>query len=198
VVDKLIVRPTPTRNPMAKNNAEHYLEYLTATFGEESRILREDGVDGGPPISMFVYEGAPEPGMITGVTFGLSLVANPAWTQSRPEMLISMESGSLDWPSVAANLTAYFSRKKRFSYGDVFTVDGPLTEDTEMDALLIFAQSLLEPEHASVDLRDYRVHLSQFYPFYRSEIELYERIGLQAFWNHPDFGMYDPRRPRIQ
>ena len=91
---------------MAKNNAEHYLEYLTATFGEESRILREDGVDGGPPVSIFVYEGAPEPGMITGVTFGLSLVANPVWTQSRPEMLISMESGSLDWPSVAANLTA--------------------------------------------------------------------------------------------
>jgi hypothetical protein len=183
---------------MSKSNAERYLEYLSTTFGEESQILREEGIDGGPPIAIFVYEDCPDPGMITGVTYGLSLVANPVWTRSRPEMVISIESASLSWPSVAANLTAYFALKKRFSYGDVFTVDGPLTNDTEMDAFLIFAQSVLDPEHASVDLPDYRVHLSQFYPFYRTEIELYDRIGLEAFWKHPGFGMYDPKRPRIQ
>lgn len=183
---------------MPKSNAERYTEYLSATFGEESQILREDGVDGGPPISIFVYEDCPEPGMTTGVTYGLSLIDNPVWTRSRPEMVISIESPNLSWQSVAANLTAYFSLKKRFSYGDVFTVDGPLTDDTEMDAFLIFAQSVLDPEHASVELPDYRIHLSQFYPFYRSEIELYDRIGLEAFWKHPGFGMYDPKRPRIQ
>ena len=183
---------------MPKSNAEHYVDYLDETFGEETCILREDGVDGGPPISIFVYENIPEEGMMTGVTYGLSLVANPVWTRSRPEMIISMESTSRSWPGVAANLTAYFSLKKRFSYGDVFTVDGPLTEDTEMDAMLIFAQSILDPENAAVDLPDYRIHLSQFYPFYRSEIELYRRIGLEAFWKHPDFGMYDPKRSRIQ
>lgn len=183
---------------MPKSNAELYTEYLSATFGEERRIFMEDGVDGGPPISVFVYEDCPEPGMITGVTYGLSLVANPIWTHSRPEMVVSIESSNLSWPRVAANLTAYFALKKRFSYGDVFTVDGPLIDDTEMDAFLIFAQSILDPEYASVELPDYRIHLSQFYPLYRTEIELYERIGLHEFWNHPGFGMYDPRRPRIQ
>ncbi len=113
-------------------------------------------------------------------------------------MVISMESKSLSWPSAALGLTAYFASKKRFQYGDVFTVDGPLADDTSMDATLIFAQSILEPRLATVQLRDYRVTLSQFYPFYRSEIPLYDRLGLEAFWKHPQFGIYDPKRQPIE
>ncbi|MBE2286656.1 MAG: suppressor of fused domain protein [Prosthecobacter sp.] len=183
---------------MPKSDAEVYLDHLTTIFGGEQKILKQDADDGGPAISIFIYESTPEPGMITGVTYGLSQRNYPDWTQSRPEMIISMESTSHAWPAVAMDLTAYFASKKRFCYGDVFTVDGPLVEDTEMDAVLIFAQSILEPEAASVQLSNYRVHLSQYYPFYRSEVDLYGRIGLEAFWKHPKFEIYDPKRPRIE
>ena len=112
-------------------------------------------------------------------------------------MVISMKSKSLSWPSAALRLTAYFAGKKRFRYGDIFTVDGPLADDTSMDAVLIFAQSILDPELATVQLSDYRVTLSQFYPFYRNEIPLYDRLGLERFWDHPGFGINDPNRPPI-
>jgi hypothetical protein len=183
---------------MPKSNAELFIDYLTATCGKEDKILQEPAADGGPPIAVFVYENCPEPGMTTGITYGLSARPYPDWTQSRPEMVISMESSSHTWPFVALGLTAHFASKKRFCYGDVFTVDGPLAEDTEMDAVLIFAQSILDPADASVQLSGYRVHLSQYFPFYRSEMALYERIGLEAFWKHPQFGIYNPKRPRIE
>ncbi|HYF34680.1 MAG TPA: suppressor of fused domain protein [Prosthecobacter sp.] len=183
---------------MPKSNAELFIDFLTVTFGEEDKILTEPAADGGPPISVFIYDNCPEAGMITGITYGLSVRANPAWTHSRPEMIISMESSSHTWPFAALSLTAHFASKKRFRYGDVFTVDGSLTEDTDMDAMLIFSPSILDPASASIQLSGYRVHLSQYYPFYRSEFDLYERIGLEAFWKHPQFAIYHPKRPRIE
>jgi hypothetical protein len=183
---------------MPKSNAEIFLDYLTDTFGQEETILVEEAADGGPRISMFVYRDLPEEGMITGVTYGLSLRAYPGWTASRPEMMISMESSDIAWLEAALGFTASFAGEKRFRYGDVFSCDGPLASDTQMDAVLIFGQSLLEVENAKIQLDGYSVHLSEFYPIYRSELPLYEELGLQEFWKHPGFGIYKPGRPRIQ
>jgi len=182
---------------MPKTDSELFIDYLTETFGHEDHIFVEPACDGGPRISVFVYRDCPEPGMITGITYGLSLRAHPEWTLSRPEMVISIESSNIEWPQVALGFASWFASEKRFRYGDIFTVDGSLTSDTQMDAVLIFAQSILDSEDAVVQLNDYRVTLSQFYPIHRSEIPLYEKIGLEAFWHHPGFGMYDPKRPPI-
>jgi hypothetical protein len=73
-------------------------------------------------------------------------------------------------------LTAYFAGKKRFRYGDVFTTEGPLTSETEMDGVLIFAQSLLDREAATVQLLDCCVTLYQYYPIHRSEIPIYDKL----------------------
>lgn len=181
----------------SKTDSELFLDYLTQTFGKEDGIYPAKADDGGKDITVFVYKDCPERGMVTGVTYGLSCRAHPEWKAGRPEMVIAMESEGLDWPTAALELTAYFASRKRFRYGDVFTIDHPLAGDTTMDAVFIFAQSVLEPEQASVQLRDYRVNLIQFYPFYRSELPLYEELGLEQFWKHPQFGVYDPKRPPI-
>ena len=136
--------------------------------------------------------------MITGVTYGLSRFAHPDWKLSRPEMIISMETEDQIWAWTAAYFCAEFLGEKRFCWGDIFTTDGPLASDTEMDGLLIFAQSILDPKVQSIQLNDYKVHLSQFYPIYKSELALYSKIGLEAFWKHKDFSMYDPKRKSIQ
>jgi hypothetical protein len=63
-----------------------------------------------------------------------------------------------------------------------------------MDGFLVFAQSILEPEQASVQLTRYKVHLSQLYPIYQSELELYRQVGLERFWKHPGFDLHDVGR----
>lgn len=181
---------------MSKNH-EIFLQYLDDTFGTEDEIHQAEAMDGGPPVSVFVYYDIPEEGMITGVTYGLSAASHPAWKVARPEMVISVSSEDVGWPCAAATMVAHFRGQKSFSYGDVFATDLPLAEDSQMDTLLVFAQSILEPDYATLQVDDYRIVLAQFYPIYKSELDLYQRIGLERFWKHQGFDMYDVRRPPI-
>jgi hypothetical protein len=179
------------------SNAELFIDHLQSVFGEEDAIYKADASDGGAPVSVFVYSDVPEEGMITGVTYGLSLCPFPAWEFSRPEMIVAVESLDLAWPCAAATFAALFRGKKTFQYGDVFTTDYPLAPDTKMDGFLVFAQSILDDEFVSVQLNDYKVHFSQFYPIHRKELPVYEKIGLEAFWKHKGFDMYDVARTPI-
>ena len=178
-------------------NSEIFIDWIDRVLGPEVKILKHECPRGGPPVSVFVFRDIPEKGMITGVTYGLSFYPHLDWKYSRPEMIISIESSDTSWAFAAAFFTAEFRGEKRFCYGDLFTTEDPLADDTEMDGLLVFAQSLFDPEDALIQLNDYKINLSQFYPIYRSEIPVYEKIGLEAFWNHPQFGLYDPKRKAI-
>lgn len=179
-------------------NHEIFLEFLDEAFGQEETILKHDAEDGGPPVSVFVFRDVIEPGTITGVTYGLSLIRHPDWTSgSRPELFISMKSTDMAWASAAAYFAASFRSEKRFCYGDVFTTDVPLAEDTEMDGVLVFAQSLFDMNPPHLKLNDYDISFSQLYPIHRSELPLYSKIGLEAFWKHPGFDLDDPKRAAI-
>jgi hypothetical protein len=180
------------------SNAELFIAHLESIFGQEDAIHKADAKDGGPPVSVFVYKNVPEEGMITGVTYGLSLCTLPAWKLARPEMIVSVQSQDIGWPCAAATFVATFRGEKRFCYGDVFTTDAPLVADTQMDGFLIFAQSILPQEMVTVQMSGYTVHFSQFYPIYREELPVYEKIGLEAFWKHKGFDMYDISRKPIR
>jgi hypothetical protein len=66
-----------------------------------------------------------------------------------------------------------------------------------MEGFLVFAPCILPNEYVSVQLNDYKIHFSQFYPIYRREVEIYEKIGLEAFWKHQDFEMFNVARSPI-
>ena len=57
-----------------------------------------------PDVAVFVYQDWPEPGFITGFTFGLSAVAHPDWRCWRPELMISVESDVEAWPLAVGHL----------------------------------------------------------------------------------------------
>ena len=181
---------------MPKNH-ELFLSHIENVFGRADLIKKQDCPRGGLPVSVFIYRDIPEKGMVTGVTYGLSCYPHPDWKLARPEMIISIETADVMWAWTAAYFSAMFRGEKRFRYGDVFTVEGPLASDTKMDGVLIFAQSILEPDVQVFDVNDYRIHFSQFYPIYRSELPAYEKLGLERFWKHEGFSMYDPKRPPI-
>lgn len=176
---------------------EIFLSYLDDTFGKEDAIFQHVAADGGPKVSVFVYKNIPEPGMITGVTYGLSFHPHPDWKFSRPELIVSVESLDTSWPFSAAYIAGEFRGEKRFSYGDVFTLGDPIADDTEMDGFFVFAQGMLEAQSPHLKLNDFSVSFSQLYPIYSSEIPLYRDLGLEAFWKHSDFELYNPKRKPI-
>jgi hypothetical protein len=180
-----------------KQDPELFIDHLRTNFGKESTIHRAEAEDGRAPISVFIYKNIPEPGMITGVTYGLSIYPYPEWKLARPEIIVAVKSLDIGWPCAAATFAATYRGKKRFSYGDVFTTDSPMVSDSEMDGFVIFAQSILDRSMQSVQMNDYKIHFAQFYPIYRSEVNLYGKIGLKSFWHHPGFDMYDIKRKPI-
>ena len=52
-----------------------------------------------------------------------------------------------------------------------------------MKGFLIFAQSILDTNMASLQMNDYKVTFSQFYPIYLEEVKIYEKIGQEKICN---------------
>ncbi len=183
---------------MSEDPHPNFLDYLHEVFGTEDSILKHPCPRGGPDVRVYVYRNCPEPGMITGVTHGLSLHPHPDWGLTRPELIISVESKSEAWPYAAAFFAAEYRSQRRFAFGEVFTTDGPLTRDTQMNALLVHAQRLVAPARGFVQLPDYRIDFVQLYPLHQSEVPLCRRLGLDAFWQLPGVNLNDPRRVAVK
>lgn len=177
---------------------EIFLDYLNDTFGTEDTILQHEAADGGPKVSVFVYKDLPEPGMITGVTYGLSVRPHPDWKLGRPELIVSMKSLDTAWLYAAAYFAGEFRGEKRFSYGDVFTMEDPIADDTKMNGFILFAQGLLDVPAPHLKMNNFDLSFSQLYPIHSSELPLYSEIGLEGLWKHPEFDIDDPAREPIK
>jgi hypothetical protein len=181
-------------------DAELYLRHLQNITGRaEDAILMAPSADPSlPGVSAIVYENWPEPGFIAGFTFGLSLANHPAWRHGRPELMVAMESGDKSWAFAAAFTAARFRGDCPFSYGNTINFRDRMSEESELDAYLVFAPPYLNPEQRRLELTDYTCFIAGLYPMYSSEFELYQRIGLEQFWHHPAWDPMNPRRLRIQ
>lgn len=180
--------------------AENYLAHLDAIFQAEPKFYRNNSlVDGIKGVTAIVYENIPEPGMVTGLTYGLSLYPHPEWKFSRPELCISVQSTELAWGRVAGFLANQGRGKTAFCYGDTINFRAQIADDSQMNAFLVFAPSVLNREdYLNVDIgADYKVSIAGLYPIYSSEIEVCHRLGLESFWHHPGFDLYDVKRPAI-
>ena len=181
---------------MTYNFEKAWLEALEERFGEVNAI-KEIQSEGQPKIFVFYFNDLPEEGTLTAITCGLSNANHPDWKYGKPELIISLDTEDHSWGLGVGYLASAFFSEKRYSYGDVFKVDDPISNESPMNAFLVFAPSFLEKEQARFELADRTIILAGMYPIYDEEIELYERIGLKAFWHREGFDMYNPRREQI-
>lgn len=178
---------------------EKYLAHLEAIFQTEPLFYKEESlIEGLPGVTIIVYKDMPEPGYITGITYGLSSVTHPDWKFGRPELSITVASSSLDWPAAMGYLANNLRGEFNFSYGQAVNF-GQISEDSEMDAFFIFAPAILKKEdYLNIDIGlDYKINIAGLYPLYSDELEIYHQLGLEKFWHHPDFDVYSVTRKRI-
>ena len=180
---------------------EKYLEHLDNIFQQEPEFYNNESLtEGIKGVTSIVYKNIPDEGFITAITYGLSLVTHPDWKSGRPELCISVESENLDWGIVAGFIANQLRGQCPFSYGEVIDFGEQISEDSEMDAFLIFAPSTLSKEdYSDVDIgADYKINIAGLYPIYSSEIAVYNEIGFEEFWFHPDFDNYSITRKKIE
>lgn len=193
-----LFRKKPAKEPASASPfPKVWLEMLEERFGQVSAVMDVQCGDH-PKIRVFYFDDLPEKGYITAVTCGLSEANRPEWRFGKPELIVTMQSDSRSWGFAAGFIASSFFGEKRFSYGDMFKLDDPISEEGAMNAYLLFAPSFLKREQASFVLPDRTIHLIGLYPVHEEEIAIYDSIGLEAFWHADGFEMVNPCRAPIQ
>ncbi|MBE0338710.1 suppressor of fused domain protein [Paenibacillus sp. 23TSA30-6] len=180
-----------------KTNAELYMNKLEGIFGQEDVIRKVEPSDGSTPIHVFFYYDLPEEGMLTAVTYGLSDGEFIGWKNAKPELIISLETQDESWGLAAAYFAAEFRGVKTFSYADLFTLDEPISQESDMTGYFVFASAILEKEESVIELPDKTIQLVGMYPLYKEEFDLMKRIGIKDFWHNKDYDIYSVSRANL-
>lgn len=185
---------------MSKSAAERYLDHLDRIFQQEPEFYQEDSlIEGMAGVTSIVYTDIPEKGFITALTYGLSLSKHDNWKFGRPELCISVKSSNKNWGKVIGYIANKLRGDFPFSYGQTINFGEQISDDSAMDTFFVFAPSTLEKEdYLNVDIgADYKINIAGLYPMYSDELEIYEEIGLEKFWHHPDYDNYSVTREPI-
>ena len=176
-----------------------YLEHLDQIFGMEPLFFPfKELLDDGPEILCLVYRDCPEVGHLTGVTFGLSEASHEDWVRSRPELMISVKSKDVAWALAAAELVRQLRGQCPFCYGDVIGFGDQVSEESKMSAFFVFAPSIFDAKFVqNIDIGGRPISINGLYPIYESEREVIAQIGLEKFWHHRNFDLYDVTRPAV-
>jgi len=184
-----------------KTPVEKFMAHLDRIFQTEPEYYKEESkTDGIAGVTSIVYKDIPEKGMITGITYGLSLGNHPDWKFGRPELIITVDSKDASWAQVAGYLANSLRGDCPFSYSNTINFREKISDESDMDAFLVFAPSILDKkDFANIDIGlNYKINIAGLYPIYASEMEYIEKNGLEKFWKHPNFDMYNVNRKRIK
>lgn len=181
------------------NNAELYLAHLDEiTGGIEPTIRKFESTHIGlRPVYVFTYLNWPQPGIITGFTLGLSEVNHPDWKLGRPELMISVESLDESWCFAIGFMAEQLRGDCPFCYGMTINFHAEVSEESKLDAFLIFGPPYLDEQTKSVAMNGFTCHIAGMWPTYSSEIDIYNEIGLERFWDHDGWDPMNVNRPPI-
>jgi hypothetical protein len=179
------------------SRAERYLDRMTALArGREPRILPVESTRPGQKlVTALCFADTPEPGLMTGFTYGLSVARHPLWRFGRPELAITVQSADVGWPVAVAIMAERLRGDCPFEFGNTVNIGEPITAETEMTGFAIFAP--LFPEDKD-DCRievgaDLPIFIAGCYPIHRSEMDFITERGLEEFWRL-DWDPFDIRR----
>jgi suppressor of fused protein SUFU len=153
-----------------------------------------------------VYADLPEPGHLTGLTYGLSLAEHPDWHAGKPELCICVQSEDVAWALAVAHLAESLRGDCPFDYGSTIDFGERISDESEMASFVIFAPVVLDrddyqhihvgggPEANGQADPDDVVNIAGCYPIHDVELEFIQEQGLEAFWQL-EWDPYDVTRP---
>lgn len=179
---------------------ERYLAHLDRlTDGIEPAFTPVEAEQpGGRAITVIRYDDLPEPGLLTALTYGLSLAEHSDWRMGKPELCISVKSQDPAWGLAVGYLAAQLRGTCPFCYGDTLNFHERISPESEMTAFLVFAPAVLDRADATgIDVGDtLPINISGMYPIHDSERLWIHEHGLEAFWQL-DWDPYDVKRPPV-
>ena len=181
-----------------KSRGERYLDRIIELCGgKEPRIHPIDNTRPDlnlPFVAAFAFQDTPEPGLITGFTYGLSLAGHPLWRFGTKELAITVASSKVEWPISIGIVAERLRGECPFEYGNTVSIGEAITDDTQMTGFVMFAPSFPEDPNDEIDVGDaVPVGLTGCYPIYASERDFITRHGFEEFAKF-DWDAYDITR----
>lgn len=188
---------TVVRSGSAAARFERFLAYLDGlSAGVEPSFLPVGSTHPGlPQVTVLSYRDVPEPGLLTAVTYGLSLAEHSEWRCSKPELCICVQSSDESWAWAVGHIAEQLRGSCPFSYGDTVNFGERISPESEMTAFVMFAPHVLDPQdYRAVDVGDrLPVSITGCYPIHDSERNFVHERGLKEFW-HLGWDPCDVRR----
>ncbi|MBI4941517.1 MAG: suppressor of fused domain protein [Actinobacteria bacterium] len=150
-------------------------------------------------VTVIRYDDLPEPGMLTALTYGLSLAEHPEWRLGRPELCISVRSQDPCWGYAIGHLATQMSGECAFCYGDTLNFNERISEESAMTAFVVFAPAVLDrADFTGIDVGDrLPINIAGMYPIHDRERLWIREQGLEAFWQL-EWDPYDvTRQPAV-
>jgi suppressor of fused protein SUFU len=168
------------------SRAEAFLTHLDGVSGgSEPSLLRvESSRPDAGPVYVISFDDVPEPGMLTGITYGVSMVDHPLWQASRPELCLTVKSTDEAWMWALGGIAEKLRGECPFALGSTVDVGAPICGDTDMTSLVVFAPLVLDREDY-VDIEvgdDDRITIVGVYPIHASERRFIVDHGFEEFW----------------
>lgn len=176
------------------NNIEVYLQHIEGICGDSGKFYKITDEGEIPPISVVSFADVPEHGCTTAFSFGLSSIDHHEWVNSRPELVISVNSLDNSWPLAMGELIRNGRNFCLFSYGMLLNFGQPISDESPMSCFLVYACTVLDRNDISIQLPDRKIHLSQLYPVYQSELAIIEEVGVEKFVHHLGIDLFDVKR----
>lgn len=185
------------QNLRMTSRVERYLAHLDQlTAGAEPRFQPIESTKPGlKGVTTLVYEDTP-PGLLAGVTYGLSLADHADWQLGKPELCISVRSTDISWALAVGFLAEQLRGSCPFCYGDTINFGERVSPESEMTAFAVFAPAVLDREdYTGINVGDTKpINIAGCYPIHDAEKQYIQDNGLEAFWDL-DWDPYDVTRP---
>jgi hypothetical protein len=150
-------------------------------------------------VTTVVYDGLPE-GLLTALTYGVSLAEHPEWRNGSLELCISVRSPDVIWAHALGFLAESPRGSCPFAYGNTLNFGERISTESDMTAFVVFAPAVLDrgdytgidvslPGHEGHDV----ISVQGLYPIHDVERQFIDEQGLQAFWQK-NWDPYDVHR----
>lgn len=186
----------------ALTRAELFLTHLRGVSGgREPRLLRVESTrpDAGA-VYVITFDDVPEPGMTTGITYGVSDVDQPRWEGANPELCLTVRSTDDAWMWALGQIAESLRGDCPFVFGSTVDIGAPITGDTDMTSLVVFAPVVLDrSDYLDIEVGDGdgdKITIVGVFPIHASERRFIVDHGLEEFWQL-GWEMFDTTRGSI-
>jgi len=183
---------------MEPTRIERYLAHLDRLApGHEPRFLPiESSNPALKDVIAITYKDLPEPGLLTAITYGLSVADHPEWRLGKPELCISIRSHDERWARAVAFVADRLRGLSSFAYGETINFGEQISPESTMSAFVVFAPAVLDRgDFLNIDVGDpLPINLQGMYPIHETERQWIQEHALEPFWRL-EWDPYDVARP---